>query len=312
MTNKKAPTKKPGLNELHTVRDFIRYALTRFNASDLFYGHGTFNAQEEAVFIVMEALHMPLGDLDPWWDARLTAEEQKKVLTLIEKRIKTRKPAAYLLGRTWLQDLPFYVDERVIVPRSYIAELMVSGLSGIEDYPLVPDPYTITSVLDLCTGSGCLAIIAAHVFPNAAVDAVELSPDAMDVAEKNVAFHQMEGRITLYKGDLFNPLKNKTYDLIITNPPYVAPTSMKNLPPEYAHEPKMALAGGGKDGMKIVHRILDNAAKHLNPGGGLLCEIGDAQEDLEATRPDLPYLWLDTANSAGEVFWLTREDLEAV
>jgi ribosomal protein L3 glutamine methyltransferase len=266
-------------SDLFTVRDYIRYALSRFTEAKLFYGHGTFSPLEDAVFIVMESLNLPFGDLDPWWDAKLTAAERAKVAGLIDARVKTRKPSAYLLNKTYLQDIPFYVDERVIVPRSYLAELIVNGLSGVEDFPLIDDPASVTSVLDLCTGSGCLAIIAAHVFPYAAIDAVELSPKAHAVAKINFDQSEMRDRLSLHKGDLFKPVGGRKYDLIITNPPYVAPESMKDLPPEYAHEPRMALAGGGHDGLDIVRRILAEAPE------------------------------LDTETSTGEVFWITREEL---
>ena len=306
MAKKPAPV---SIDELITVRDFIRYAVSRFNEAGLFYGHGMFNAVEEAVFMVMEKLNLPFGELDPWYDARLTKSERKSVLNLIHARVTTRKPAAYLLKKTYLQGIPFYVDERVIVPRSYIAELMVNGLSGVEDFPLIDNPDEVTSVLDLCTGSGCLAILAAHVFPNAEVDAVELSPGAFEVAKKNVAESEVGDRVHLYKGDLFKPVKGKKYDLIITNPPYVEPALMKGLPKEYAHEPKMALAGGGHDGLDIVRRILAEAPAHLHDGAGILCEIGEGQVNIISAFPDLPFLWLDTEHSSGEVFWLAKEDL---
>ncbi len=293
---------------LVTIRDFIRYAVSRFEEAGLFYGHGTFNSFEEAIFIVMGTLNLPLGDLDPWWEARLTPIEQKKVLANIHARIKTRKPAAYILKKTWLQDMEFYVDERVIVPRSFIAELMVEGLSGVEDFPLIEDPMSVKSVLDLCTGSGCLAILASRVFPNASVDAVDLSPGAVAVAKRNVADYGLEERVTVYKGDLFQPLKGKKYDLIITNPPYVDAEDMKDLPPEYAQEPRMALAAG-KDGLDIVRQIMREAPKYLNDGGGLICEIGEGKENVEATYPDVPFLWLDTENSTGEAFFLSQEQL---
>lgn len=286
-------------NELKTVRDFIRYGVSCFNKADLSYGHGTDNAFDEAVYLVLETLRLPLDQLEPYLDARLTIAERKSVAAIIAKRVKTRKPAAYLTNRAYIQGLPFYVDERVIVPRSFIGELLCN------DFTLVDNPAT---VLDLCTGSGCLAILAAHIFPEALVDAVDLSVDALTVAKINVAEHGCEDRIHLYKGDLFKPLKGKKYDLIISNPPYVDAEAMKELPAEYRHEPKMALASGD-DGLDIVRRILAEASEYLLEGGGLICEIGRGRLLLEEEYPDLAFLWLDTEMSEGEVFWLTREQM---
>ncbi len=284
--------------ELLTVRDFIRYGVSCFNRAGLVYGHGTDNAFDEAAWLVLETLHLPVGELEPYLDARLTAPERKAVAAIIARRIKTRKPAAYLLNKAYIQGVPFYVDERVIVPRSFIGEMLCA-----EDFALTDESDT---VLDLCTGSGCLAILAALAFPSAAVDAVDLSAEALAVAKRNVAEHGLEGRITLFKGDLFKPLKNKKYDLIISNPPYVDAPAMKALPPEYRHEPVMALAAG-KDGLDIVRRILKEAPAHLTPNGGLLCEIGQGRVRLEDEYPQLEFLWLDSEMSEGEVFWLTRE-----
>lgn len=288
-------------NELKTVRDFIRYGVSCFNKAGLSYGHGTDNAFDEAVYLALETLHLPLDQLEPYLDARLTAAERKDVAAIIAKRVKTRKPAAYLTNKAYIQGLPFYVDERVIVPRSFIGELLCN------DFTLAENPAT---VLDLCTGSGCLAILAAHIFPEAQVDAVDLSPDALAVAKINVEQHGCEDRVNLFKGDLFKPLKGKKYDLIITNPPYVDDDAMKELPAEYRHEPKMALASGD-DGLDIVRRILAEASEYLTEGGGLICEIGHGRVLLEEEYPDLEFLWLDTEMSEGEVFWLTREQLVA-
>lgn len=294
---------KKGHPELLTVRDFIRYGVSCFNEAGLSYGHGTDNAFDEAAWLVLEALHLPVDQLEPYLDARLTAPERRAVAAILEKRVKTRKPAAYLTNKAYIQGMPFYVDERVIVPRSYIAELLVS-----EDLGLFEEPQT---VLDLCTGSGCLAILAAHVFPFSGIDAVDLSPGALAVAKRNIAESGCAEQITIYKGDLFQPLKDKKYDLIITNPPYVDAAAMKDLPPEYKHEPKMALASGD-DGLDIVRRILAESADHLTPEGGLLCEVGMGRGLLEAEYPHLEFLWLDTEASEGEVFWLTRKQLTAV
>ncbi|MCE9506765.1 MAG: 50S ribosomal protein L3 N(5)-glutamine methyltransferase [Alphaproteobacteria bacterium] len=306
----KKPADKKSADELLTVRDFIRYGVSRFNEVGLSYGHGTGNAYDEAVYLVLETLHLPLDQLEPYFDARLTKAERKAVAVILEKRVKTRKPAAYLTNKGYVQGLQFYVDERVIVPRSYIGDILCSDLIGGDEETLIDDPTAVNSVLDLCTGSGCLAILAAHVFPFADVDAVDLSPDALAVAKINVKKHDCAGRVTLYKGDLFKPLKGKKYDLIITNPPYVHSELIKTLPPEHRHEPKMALASGD-DGLDIVRRILKEAPDYLTEDGGLLCEIGEGQALLESQYPDLEFKWLDTELSEGEVFWLTREQLVA-
>ncbi|CAO3443401.1 Ribosomal protein L3 N(5)-glutamine methyltransferase (EC 2.1.1.298) [Azospirillum argentinense] len=295
--------------ELRTVRDLIRYGVSRFTEADLDYGHGTTNAHDEAVFMVLEGLSLPIDQLDPYVDARLTLAERRKVADLLHARVETRKPASYLLNKAYIQGIPFYVDERVIVPRSYIGEILFSDLIGGDDFTLVEDPTEVERVLDLCTGSGCLAILAAQIFPEAHVDAVDLSPDALEVAKRNVADSGFEDRIALHHGDLFAPLKNRKYDVIITNPPYVDAEAMANLPPEFRHEPQMALASG-EDGLDIVRRILKEAPKHLTPEGGLLCEFGTGREILEAEYPDLDFFWVETANSFGEVFWLTRDQLK--
>jgi ribosomal protein L3 glutamine methyltransferase len=290
--------------ELRTVRDFLRYAVTVFGEAKLAFGHGASNAVDEAAYLILEALQLPIDDINPWLDARLTASEHKRLTQLIKKRVKSRAPAAFLLKRAYVQGVPFYVDERVIVPRSYIAELLTQ----------VPDmdgaPEEIGSVLDLCTGSGCLAILAAHTFPEADISAVDISRDALDVARINVAEHGLVNRIELFEGDLFAPLGGKRVDLIITNPPYVDAEAMAALPPEYRAEPALALAGG-EDGLDIVRRILTEAPKHLTPNGALLCEIGRGREQLEADYPHLNFFWLDSEESAGEVFWITAKDLAA-
>ncbi|MGL4496454.1 MAG: 50S ribosomal protein L3 N(5)-glutamine methyltransferase [Beijerinckiaceae bacterium] len=290
--------------ELFTLRDLLRYALTRFRATDLYHGHGASSALDEAAFILLEALSLPVDDINPWLDARLTLAEREKICALIDTRVTTRKPAAYLLNKVYQQGMPFYVDERVIVPRSFIGELLTKD-HVVGDGALIPDPAAISSVLDLCTGSGCLAIIAAHVFPNARVDAVDLSKDALAVATKNVAAYGLEDRITLHHGDLFAPLGKKKFDLILTNPPYVDAVTMAMLPPEFRAEPVMAL-DGGMDGFDIVRKILADAPKHLNKGGGMLCEIGTDRDILEEQFPDVAFLWLDTEESEGDVFWMGK------
>lgn len=313
MSSKKHPalTAATAAAELRTVRDFIRYGVSRFNEAELDYGHGTTNAFDEAVFMVLEGLDLPIDQLDPYLDARLTSPERERLAGLLHDRVTTRKPASYLLNRAYIQGIPFYVDERVLVPRSFIGEILFSDLIGGDDFTLIEDPTEMEKVLDLCTGSGCLAILAARIFPEATVDAVDLSPDALEVAKRNVADSGYEDRVTLFEGDLFAPLKTRKYDVIITNPPYVDAEAMAVLPPEFRHEPAMAL-GSGEDGLDIVRRILKEAAKHLTPDGGLLCEIGRGREILEADYPDLDFFWVETANSFGEVFWLTRDQLKGV
>lgn len=292
------------LAQLITVRDWLRYGVSRFNAAGVVYGHGTATALDEAAFLIMHTLHLPIDQLEPWLDCRLLATERQAVQQIIEARIATRQPAPYLTKQAWVQGHSFYVDERVIVPRSYIGELLAGDLEGI-----APEPESIESVLDLCTGSGCLAILAALRFANAKVDAAEISRDALDVAEINVRDYGLEGRITLIQSDLFAGLGNRRYDLILTNPPYVDARAVAAFPPEYAAEPKLAHAGGD-DGLDIVRRIIAEAREHLTPGGVLVAEIGRGRELLERAFSDLPFLWLDTQDSEGEVFVLTRSDLD--
>ncbi|MGL4437870.1 MAG: 50S ribosomal protein L3 N(5)-glutamine methyltransferase [Bosea sp. (in: a-proteobacteria)] len=298
-------------DELITIRDMLRHAVSRFRSAELVHAHGATTALDEAAYLILETLHLPHDQLEPFVDARLTRAEREKLLALIEQRIATRKPAAYLTGRTYIQGIPFMVDERVIVPRSYIGEMLFSGLFGGEDFTLIDDVQAVTRVLDLCTGSGCLAILAAHIFPNAMIDAVDLSADAMAVAKINVAESGFAERIELFQGDLFAPLKGKTYDLIITNPPYVDAETMAELPPEFRAEPAMALAGG-KDGMDIVRRILKDAGKHLTKAGGLICEIGTDRDILDEEYPSIEFLWLDSVESSGEVFWVTANQLRKI
>jgi ribosomal protein L3 glutamine methyltransferase len=302
------PDASAAASQLSTIRDFLRWALTEFRAAKIVHGHGTTSATDEAAFLILESLRLPVDDINPWLDAKLLNAERMAVAELIRKRIETRMPAPYLMKRAYIHGVPFYVDERVIIPRSYIGELMFSGVFGGEDASLIEDTAQVTSVLDLCTGSGCLAIIAAGIFPEADIDAADLSGDALDVARINVDEHGFTNRINLWQGNLFEAVEGRTYDLIISNPPYVAGGEVAAFPPEYGHEPIMAHIGG-EDGLDLVRRILDEAADHLNPGGGLLCEIGTGRELLVADYPHLDFLWLDTEESQGEVFWITREQL---
>ena len=287
---------------LQNVRDLIRYGVSRFNQSKLSFGHGSDNAWDEAVYLVLSALHLPPDQLEPFMDARVLPEERQKALQYIDARCDKRVPAPYLTHEAWLQGYAFYVDERVIVPRSPIAELLMTQLS-----PWVLDPYEVTSILDVCTGSGCLAIIAAHQFPEAFVDATDISAQALEVAQRNVAEHGLTDRLTLHHGSLFDPLPvSARYDLIICNPPYVNSQSMRALPPEYQHEPSLALAGG-EDGMDLVRTILEQAPAHLNDQGILVLEIGHERAHFEAAFPEFEPVWLDTAQASGQILLLTRE-----
>jgi len=301
---------KVAAGELQTLFDFVRYAVSRFTEAGLVFAHGTTDPVAEAAFLVGETLHLHPDRFEQFAHARVTAAEGKRIIDLIERRISTRKPAAYLVNKIYMRGLPFYVDERTIVPRSFIGELLDSHFGGDSEdtASLIGDPMEVESALDLCTGSGCLAILAARHFPNAVIDAVDLSKDALAVAARNVSDHGLDDRVTLHRGNLFAPLGSNRYDLIISNPPYVDAEGMAGLPRECRAEPKLAF-DGGPDGLDIVRRILTEAKAHLAPQGGLLCEIGRGRDNLEAAFPQLPLLWLDTEDSEGEVFWIAASDL---
>jgi ribosomal protein L3 glutamine methyltransferase len=291
---------------LQTVRDWLRYGVSRFNAAGLVYGHGASNALDEAAFLILHTLNLPIDQLDPWLEARLTRGERGAVRDVIEARVLTRKPAPYLTNAAYIGNHRFYVDERVIVPRSYIGELLVrDGLSAV-----IEEPARVGRVLDLCTGSGCLAILAALAFPEAQIDATDLSPDALAVAARNVADYQLGERLHMLQGDLFAPVHGRRYDLIIANPPYVARAEAEAFPPEYAAEPPLAHRGG-EDGLDLVRRILAEAQDYLAANGKLIVELGIGRHILEAERPELPFFWLDTEESEGEVFALKASDLSA-
>jgi len=290
--------------ELCTVRDMKRFAVSRFTEAGLFFGHGSDNAWDEAVYLVLHTLHLPIDNLTPFIDARLTSDERAAVLAVIERRIKARLPAAYLTHEAWLGEFNFYVDERVIVPRSFIYELLGDPLA-----PWIEHPELVNRALDLCTGSGCLAIQLAHHYPDAEIDAVDISLDALEVASINVQNYGLEERIQLIHSDLVEGLE-EPYDLIISNPPYVDAESVDALPAEYLHEPELAL-GSGEDGLDATHVILQNAARLLNPHGVLLVEIGHNRDVLEASYPSLPFTWMETESGDGFVFLLTREELVA-
>jgi ribosomal protein L3 glutamine methyltransferase len=286
-----------------TVRDLLRFAVSRFNEAKLSFGHGSANAYDEAAYLVLHTLHLPLDLLDPFLDARLTSAEIDAVLRVIERRAAERVPAAYITQEAWMHGYRFYVDERVIVPRSFIGELLQDGLQ-----PYVDDPEQVGAVLELCTGSGCLAILAAHAFPNADIDAVDLSAPALEVATRNVADYHLDDRVALFEGDLYAPLAERRYDVIISNPPYVNATSMQELPAEYQHEPAMALAGGA-DGMDIVRRIIADARNWLTDDGVLVVEIGNEREHVEAAFGGLDLVWLPTSAGDDNVFLIQARDL---
>jgi len=288
---------------LITVRDWLRFAVSRFNEAKLFFGHGSDNAFDEAAYLILHTLHLPLDRLEPFLDASLTHGESEEVQAVIERRVRDRIPAAYLTNEAWLGEHRFYVDERVIVPRSFIAELLNEQLA-----PWVEEADAVTRALDLCTGSGCLAILAALAFPNSEVDAVDLSADALEVAAKNVADYGLTDRVQLIESDLFAALDGRSYDVILSNPPYVNAESVAALPPEYQAEPALAL-GSGEDGLDATRQILAAAKAHLKPGGLLVVEIGHNRDVLEASYPNLPFTWLDTEGGDQFVFMLRREDL---
>jgi len=289
---------------LVTLGDFFRFAVRRFRAARLAYGHGTTNAVDEAAFMMLEALRLPIHNIAPWLALEPSAAEKARLFTLIDARVTLRLPAPYLLGAAYMHGVRFHIDRRALIPRSFIGDMLVDGRLPL-DGSRPP-----ARLLDLCTGSGCLAILAALAFPRARIDAVDLSAGALALARRNVASHRLGDRIALHRGDLFGPLGRQRYDLIVSNPPYVDAQGMAKLPPEFRHEPRMALAAGA-DGLDLVRRLLAEAPRHLTKGGGLLCEIGRGRRPLERAYPRLPFLWLDTEQSEGEVFWISGADLRA-
>ncbi len=287
---------------LTTVRDLLRFAVTRFNSAELVYGHGTTNAYDEAAYLILATLALPLDTLEPFLDARLLPDEIRDVVEMIEKRAEQRIPVAYLTHEAWQGEFSFYVDERVLVPRSFIYELLGEPLE-----PWIEHPELIHRALDLCTGSGCLAIQMAHHYPDAEIDAVDISLDALEVASINVENYGLGEQINLIHTDMFQGIED-TYDLIVSNPPYVDEESVDELPAEYLHEPELAL-GSGRDGLDATREILRRAPEFLNERGVLLVEIGHNRDVLEAAFPELPFMWMETSGGDGFVFLLTREDL---
>ena len=289
-------------SSLHTLRDFLRFAVSRFQQAGLVFGHGSDNAHDEAAYLILHTLHLPLDMLEPYLDAALLADEKTELLGKLRERVEQRVPVAYITQHARQGDFDFYVDERVIVPRSFIYELLGEPLS-----PWIEYPELVHRALDLCTGSGCLAIQMAAHYPAAQIEAVDISLDALEVAAVNVEDYGLQERIQLVHTDLFEGLEG-TYDLIVSNPPYVDAESVGALPEEYLHEPELAL-GSGEDGLDATREILLQAAKFLNPRGVLLVEIGHNRDVLEREYPELPFVWLDTSGGDGFVFLLTREQL---
>jgi ribosomal protein L3 glutamine methyltransferase len=289
--------------ELETLRDWLRFAVSRFTQAGLSFGHGFTNACDEAMYLLLHTLHLPLEHAEPFLDAKLTHAERNDLAALLTRRIDERVPAAYLTREAWLGDFRFHVDERVLIPRSFIAELLPDGLA-----PYVPDPSSVRSALDLCTGCGCLAVLLAHAYQAADIDATDISADALAVAQRNVSDYGLAGRINLIRSDLFDNLPEKSYDLVISNPPYVTTMAMEELPREYRHEPALALAGGD-DGMDAVRTILLEAPRFLQPDGLLVVEVGHNRENAEAAFPRMPFTWLSTPSSPDSVFLLRRDEI---
>ncbi len=295
----------PDTEPLITLRDWLRFGVSQMNQAKLHFGHGNNNAWDETVYLLLKTLHLPIDRLEPFLDACLTEPERALLQQVLEQRIHQRIPAAYLTHEAWLGDFSFYVDERVIIPRSFIAELLDEQLA-----PWISEPECITSALDLCTGSGCLAILAANAFPNADIDAVDISADALAVAQRNVDDYQLNQQITLIQSDLYEQI-NQQYDIIISNPPYVNDASMDTLPAEYRAEPELALAGGS-DGLELVRKIIRQAERHLYPDGLLVVEIGHNRDELEAEWPHVDFNWLETSGGNEFVFVLTKAQLSGL
>ncbi len=296
--------------ELFTIRDWLRFTVSRFEESGIFFGHGADNSYDEAVWLILSALHLPHDTLENFLDAVITETERKHLAHLIDQRITKRTPTAYLLREAWLRGFKFYVDERVIVPRSFIAELLDfndDGEHGLQ--PWIEHPELINSAADICTGSGCLGILLANAFPDATINVVDISPDAIAVANINIANYGLQAQITAIQSDMFTALTGKKYDLIISNPPYVDAPSMAQLPAEYRNEPQIAL-GSGVAGLDHTHTILREAANYLNDNGILVVEIGHNQAALMQAYPDLPFTWLEVASGSQFVFLLTKEELD--
>ncbi len=287
---------------LTTLRDFIRWGVSRFEEAGLFYGHGTDNALDEATLLVLHALHLPSDQTVSYLDAKLTVSERAAVLDLLQRRVDERLPAAYLMGATRFAGLDFYVNRHVLIPRSPIAELIESNFE-----PWI-QPDTVERILDLCTGSGCIAIGCAYCFPDSSIDAVDLSAEALLVAQSNIDRHKLETRVEPVLSDLFEKLKGRRYNLIVSNPPYVSLNEMETLPAEYLKEPAVGLEAG-TNGLEVVIRILQQAADYLEPGGILVVETGNNADQLTSCYPQVPFLWLEFERGGEGVFLLTAEQL---
>ena len=288
---------------LHTVCDLLRFAVSRFQEADLSFGHGTGNAYDEAAFLILHTLHLPVDRLEPFLHARLLPAEIDSVLNIIQRRVQERLPAPYLTGEAYLRGYPFKVSPDVLIPRSHIAGMLDEDLQQ-----WIEDPAQVKRALDLCTGSGCLAILLALGFPQARVDGIDISRKALAIAQENVARYQLSDRITLIESDLFNQVPAARYDLIISNPPYVTARAMAALPAEYRHEPSLALAAG-TDGLDIVRRLLAQSRDWLAPNGVLMVEVGGGKAASEAAFPTLPFVWLTADTGEEEVFVLRAQDL---
>ncbi len=288
----------------NSIAEFYEAAVPQLENASLSFGHGCTCAEDEVAWLISATLDIPFDELDKFWSDTLTDEQRTTLTQRLNERCTTKAPLAYILGEAWLGPYIFKIDRRVIVPRSFIAELLMVDLS-----PWVQNPDAITRVADICTGSGCLAILSALHFPNSQVDAVDLSPEALEVARINVDLYGLQDRLKLHQGDLMAPLLDQKYDIIISNPPYVDAASMDSLPDEYRHEPEMALAGGN-DGLDLVHILLRQAAKTLNPGGWLIVEIGHNRGVMDAAYPDLPLVWLDTDGGSDFVFMVDQAALQ--
>jgi len=292
------------ITNLHTLKDFMRWGASRFMEANLEFAHGMYSAFDESVYLTLRALHLPVDSPEVYWDGKLTDIEKKDVYDLLMRRVNERKPAAYLTNEGWFAGLPFFVDERVLVPRSPIAELVESQFS-----PWV-EAEDVTNILDLCTGSGCIGISCAYAFPYAEIDLSDISDNALDVARINVEKHGVAGKVNIIQSDLFENLQGRTYDIIVSNPPYVDDEDMAHLSQEFLYEPELGLASG-PDGLDITRTVLAQAAKHLNPGGILVVEVGNSHFALQEQYPDIPFQWLDFERGGDGVFLLTREQLEA-
>lgn len=292
------------VQELQTLRDFVRWALTNFNSHHLYYGHGTDNAWDEALHLVLGSLHLPWDSDERLLDARLTQLEREKLVELIRRRCEDRTPLPYLLGESWFAGLPFKVDARVLIPRSPIAELIQDGFA-----PWFNEDEAPARILDLCTGSGCIGIACAYAFPTAHVTLSDVSEDALTVASENISRHHLSDRVVATPSDLFAALEGETFDLIVSNPPYVDQQDLSLMPEEYHQEPELALAAGD-DGLDLVRVILAQARKHLNEGGVLVVEVGNSETHLETLFPQVPFLWVEFESNANGVFVLTAEQLD--